>query len=115
MNRSCSQCDTEATTVLKQEPLCREHAEERLESLEEEVDELSDEVQELEDEYNRLCEKFDVDSYGEIDHQLNVEGRGDIDEDDVRAVNNAESEFAGKREELRGLKYMRDKLKRDLK
>lgn len=113
MTRSCSQCDTEATTALKQEPLCREHAEERLENLEDEVDELSDEVQELEGEYNRLCEKFDVDSYGEIDHQLNVEER-DIDEDDVQAVNDVESAFAGKREELRGLKYTRDRLKRDL-
>lgn len=114
MTRTCSQCDAEATAALLQEPLCQDHAEERLAELEAEASTLEETVQDLKEKYDSLCNKYDVQSYGEIEHQLNVEGREDIDDSDVQAVNEAESEYAAKREELRGVEHKIDNLKRDL-
>lgn len=111
---TCNQCDKDATASVKQEPLCDEHAEERLEELQEKRDRLEEEFEEAKERYNELLDKYDVDSYGQIEHQLNVEGREDIDESDVQAVNEVEDEFAIKREELRGVEVTIENLKRTM-
>jgi sugar-specific transcriptional regulator TrmB len=99
---------------LLQEPLCRYHAEVRLSELREKANELESEVKQLKDEYERLCEKYDVQGYGEIEHQLNVEGREDIDESDVQTVNAVESEYAAKRDELNGVEHNITNLERSM-
>jgi chromosome segregation ATPase len=100
MERTCSTCDNEATASLQQEPLCQTHAQERLDELKEKQEVAEKEVEALKAEYERVCNKYDVNSYGEIDHQLNVENREDIDEGDVQIVNDAEAELASKQHEL---------------
>ena len=105
MNQTCSMCDSEASADLLQEPLCKSHAEERLAELENKKEVKSKELEAAKAEYNRVCDKYDVNSYGEIEHHLNVENREDIDESDVQIVNDAELELSGKQHEFDELKH----------
>lgn len=89
--------------TVNQEPLCEEHARERLDDLEAKQDLLESDVAEIEAKYNQLQEKYDVSGYGELEHQLNVEGREDITEDDVQKMNEVESSVGTRRQELRGV------------
>lgn len=114
MQRTCSQCDAEAVTTMKQQPFCEECGQEKLEELEAKQEVLEAELDAAEKEYERLQDKYDVNSYGHIEHQLNVEGREDIDEDDVEAVSDAEDALAAKRQELKGVEEKLRHLKQDL-
>lgn len=103
MQRTCSQCDSEAVTTMKQQPFCENCGQDKLEELEAKQEVLEAELDAAEKEYERLQDKYDVNSYGHIEHQLNVEGREDIDESDVNAVSDAEDELASTRQELKGI------------
>lgn len=102
---TCIRCNsTEIVAGINQKRFCEEHALKYLDELEKEKDHLEEEYNEAKQKYNQLREKFDVDSYGELEHQFNVEGREDITEEDVRNINNAESEFAAARNRFEGVK-----------
>lgn len=111
---TCSQCETKSSVTLKQSPLCTEHARERLQELKEKKDKLSNEVETLKETYDNLCDKYDVSGYAQIEHQFNIEDREDITEEDVEAVNKAEREYVGKREQLQGVEKLISHLKKQL-
>lgn len=114
MPRTCSQCTEESVLSHLQEPLCKEHAKQRLEELKEKRDKRKLEFEKTKQHYEDLKNKYNVRSYGHIEHQLNVEGRDDIDEDDVQAVNEAEVEFGAKREKFEGVQKQIERLEQKL-
>lgn len=57
------------------------------------------------------CKQF---LYGQIEHQLNVEGRDDIDESDVEKVSDAEDKLASTRQNLKGVEEKISDLKRSM-
>jgi hypothetical protein len=73
---TCAHCDDDASASLKQEPLCEEHARERLDTLKSDLAEAEDEYNQTKEEYDSIREELNVKSYGEAEHQLNVKHLG---------------------------------------
>lgn len=107
---TCAHCDNDASASIKQEPLCEEHARERLDTLKSDLAEAEDEYNQTKEEYDSIREEFNVKSYGEAEHQLNVENRDDITEDDVSTINELEVNFGAARERYNHLKRSVEKL-----
>lgn len=101
---TCAHCENDVEATLKQEPLCQDHAEQRLEQLKSDLKEIEEEFEKAKEKYNKIRDELDVNSYGQAEHQLNVENREDITEHDVNKINEIEVQFSGSREKYKHLK-----------
>lgn len=114
MYNSCSECDSSVVATMKQEPFCETHAREKLDELKSKREVVEAELEAAEKEYERVKDKYSVESYGEIEQQVTVGSRDDIDESDVGVVSDAEDEVVTKRRELKLLTEKIESLESDL-
>lgn len=100
---NCNECagDTSAVTSVAQIFLCKQHATEKLTELEQEKQTQEQLLKSAKTKYKALCQKYDVDSYGELEHKTTVEEQIDISDTELETVKNAETEVAITQQNLR--------------
>lgn len=114
MMRTCYNCDKDPIVTVNQQAFCEEHAQEELERLKEKEERLRNEFENAKEELENAKEKYNVKNYGELEHQLSVEGRDDITEEDVKEFSEIEDTYIMKREKLSAVEIKKERIENNL-